>query len=149
MPSRVIRGDDLLESERYMALRAEDQVFYLHCLLCADDFGTLCLTPLTIGRRCWLKRPSDSYITKRIAAVEAADLLRTYECDGVLFGFMPRFRQRLKNFRVKHPLPPEELYQDDGDAVKNFTANRNLFKKQALSAARRRLVAASRGLISK
>src|SRR5688572_19615458 len=103
MPTRMIRGDDLLESPRYMALSAEDKVFYLHCLFGADDFGLLVLTPLTIGRRFFVKRPSDAYLRKRISTLEAAGLMRTYEYEGVCFGFLPRFRQRLKNFRCKNP----------------------------------------------
>ncbi len=136
MPSRMIRGDDLLESERYTSLPPENQVFYIHCLLSADDFGLLMLTPLTIGRRFWMRRRSDGYITKRIRAVEDRDLIRSFECDGVLFGFLPRFRQRLKNFRCKHPMPAPALYQDDADAVENFTKYRNIFKKHAPSSRR-------------
>jgi hypothetical protein len=133
VPSRMIRGDELLESTRYMSLSPEDQVFFHHCMLTADDFGLLCLAYRSVRRRFWAKQKSDGYIDKRVAAIESAGLLRTYEFEGVRFGFIPRFRQRLKNFRCNYPMPPPELYQGDGDAVENFTKYKHIFKKQAPS----------------
>src|SRR5688572_23140976 len=119
MPSRVIRGDDLFESARYMALPPELQVFYVHILLSADDFGLLSLAPLRV-RRLFNKAPSQARIDTMIERLSEVDLVRVYT-DGtgaaaVRYLFIPRFGQRLKALRSKCPLPPEKLYQDDSDA---------------------------------
>jgi hypothetical protein len=48
------------------------------------------------------------------------DLIRTYEVDGRCLTFIPRYRQRLQRSTLKHPKPPESLYQDDNDAATKF-----------------------------
>lgn len=133
MPSRVIRGDELLESERYMAQSPAVQAFYIHTLCAADDFGLCLMTPTFIRRRFFLRAPGDSKIEHLIQAAVSADLIRLYEFEGARFAFVPRFRQRLKNFRCKHPMPPPELFADDKDASENFLKYKHLFKKTATS----------------
>lgn len=114
-----------------MALRPELQVLTLHLKLICDDFGLTLLTPLTVGRRCFRKRPSDTKLKKMLEELEAADQVRMYEADGVIFGFVPRFRQKLKILRAKHPLPPAELYQDDLNALEKFINNKAMFAKMS------------------
>jgi len=131
MPSRVIRGDDLLESDRYKSLSAAAQVFYIHLMCCADDFGLVLLSPLSIGRRCFKVRPGAAKLESLIRLLESADLIRPYAFEGAPFAFIPRFRQRLKNFPTKHPMPPPELFADDEEAKLNFTKYKDIFKKRA------------------
>lgn len=133
MPSRVIRGDELLESERYMSLPPAVQAFYIHTLCAADDFGLCLMTSTFIRRRFFLRPPGDSKIEHLIQTAASADLIRLYEFEGTRFAFVPRFRQRLKNFRCKHPMPPPELFADDKDASENFLKYKHLFKKTATS----------------
>lgn len=132
MPSRVVRGDNLLESGRYMALPDELKVFYVHVLLAADDFGLLSLAPLIV-RRLFAKAPTEARVIRLAKALEEVDLVRIFEVDGVFYLFVPRFSQRMKSFRSKCPMPPAELYADDKHATENFNKYRSQFKKLAPS----------------
>lgn len=130
MPSRVVRGDNLLESGRYMRLPDEQKVFYVHVLLAADDFGLLSMAPLIV-RKLFFKPPSDARVMKLARALEAVDLVRIYEHDQVFYLFVPRFSQRMKSFRSKCPMPPVSIYADDRHASENFNKFKSQFKKLA------------------
>lgn len=131
MPSRVIRGDELLESERYMAQSPAVQAFYIHTLCAADDFGLCLMTPTFIRRRFFLRPPGDSKIEHLIQTAASADLIRLYEFGGTRFAFVPRFRQRMDRYRAKCPMPPPELFEDDEHARKKFNENKQQFTKFA------------------
>lgn len=132
MPSRVIR-DDLLDSPRWHGSSFEARCFYIALLLLADDFGLVLLQPLFIGRHAFNKRPSDARLDKLIAELAHVDLLRIYytgaDDSPTRFGFLPRFRQKMRQMRARHPLPPAELYQDDLDAAAKFIEHKGLFVK--------------------
>jgi len=131
VPSRVIRGDDLLDSERYMRLPAEAQVFYLHSLFAADDFGCLLATPTSLRRRLYIDPRSDAKIETPLRLVSEADLVRLYWFEGVRFMFLPRYRQALKKYMSRCPMPPPELFADDEHAAEKFRLFKDRFKKFA------------------
>src|SRR4051794_28875220 len=103
MPSRIVRGDELLNCDKYMGLPHSAQAFFLHLWVSADDFGLLQLSSLFIGRRCFRKRPSDGQLDRLIKLLKDAGLLRVYEFDGAKFAFIPNFGQRLQRFVAKYP----------------------------------------------
>jgi hypothetical protein len=128
MPTRMIRGS-LLDSERYWSVTGDARQMFVHLMLLADDFGCVSLAPMFIGRRCFDDRPSDAKIIKLIEQLADADLIRVYAMDdGVRFGFIPRFGQRLRTMHPKHPMPPDALFADDEDARQKFNENRHKFK---------------------
>jgi hypothetical protein len=128
----MIRGDDLLESDRYMSLPAAAQAFFIHLMCCADDFGLVLMSPLSIGRRCFKVRPGAAKLKSLVRLLESADLIRPYAFEGAPFAFIPRFRQRLQRFSTKCPMPPPELYADDEEARFNFIKYKDKFKKIAV-----------------
>lgn len=130
MPSRMIRGDDLLGSERYMKLTDELKVFYVHVLCSADDFGLLSLAPLS-ARNLFSKPPSQDRVMRLARALEGVDLVRIYSFNEVFYLFVPRFSQRLKKFTSRCPMPPRSTFQDDEHAVENFSKYKGQFKKLA------------------
>lgn len=140
MPSRVIR-EGLLDSQRYWAVSIEARQLFIHLMLLADDFGLVSLAPVFLRRRCFDNPPPDSKIGKQVGELQDEDLIRVYEIgEGSMparYAFIPRFGQRLRMMRCKHPMPPESLFSDDQDAKQKFNENRHLFEK--LSASRRQL----------
>ena len=124
MPNRVIR-EGVLDSERYWSVSIEARELYRHLQLIADDFGCLSLAPMLLRRRCFDPKqpPSNERIDALIAelAAQSADLIRPYEANGARYAFIPRFRQRLKRSKLKHPLPPTDLWITD-DAEPKFRA---------------------------
>lgn len=137
MPSRVIR-EGLLDSQRYWSVSIESRQLFIHLLLLADDFGLVSLAPVFLRRRCFDNPPPDAKIGKQLAELQDEDLVRVYEDGrGARYGFLPRFGQRLRMMRCKHPMPPEALFADDFDAKTKFSENRHLLEK--LSATRRRV----------
>lgn len=130
MPSRMIRGDNLLESARYMALPDALKVFYSHILYAADDFGLLSLAPLIV-RKLFSAPITQERVMKLAKALEGVDLVRIYEVGGVFYLFVPRFSQRLKKFTSRCPMPQPHIYADDEHAVENFKKYKDQFKKLA------------------
>lgn len=124
MPSRLIR-ESILDSERYLECTESERLFFLHLMLLADDFGCVSLAPAFIGRRAFSERPSDVRLTKMVASLVDADLIRCYEFEGAIYGFVPRFRQRLQRMTLKCPMPPESLLSDDKIALENFNRIKN------------------------
>lgn len=119
MPTRMIR-ESLLDSERYLECTEAERLFFIHLMLLADDFGCVSLAPAFIGRRAFSERPGDARLSKMIASLVDSDLIRRYEFEGAVYGFIPRFRQRLQRFSLKCPMPPESLVNDDKIALENF-----------------------------
>lgn len=136
MPARVLR-DGLLDSPRWHAVSHEAARFFVALVLLADDFGLLNLQPIYIGRHAFAKRPSDARLDKLIAELVGVDLLRIYwsgdQENPVRFGFLPRFRQKLRQMKARHPLPPRALYEDDLDASAKFMEHKGLFAKMSAS----------------
>lgn len=113
MPCRLIR-DEMLDSERVLALPIEARWLYVTILLSADDLGLFEATSFKLARRADIKREAGERLLTMLAD---CDLVRLYDIDGKRYGFIPRFRQRIQIKRLKHPAPPDALMQDDQDAI--------------------------------
>lgn len=113
MPCRLIR-DEMLDSERVLALPVEARWLYVTILLSADDLGLFEATSFKLARRADIKREVGE---KLLTMLADSDLVRLYDIDGKRYGFIPRFRQRIQIKRLKHPAPPDALMQDDHDAL--------------------------------
>lgn len=113
MPCRLIR-DEMLDSERVLALPVEARWLYVTILLSADDLGLFEATSFKLARRADIKREAGE---KLLTMLADSDLVRLYDIDGKRYGFIPRFRQRIQIKRLKHPAPPDALMQDDQDAI--------------------------------
>ena len=138
MPSRVIR-EDILDSQRYWSVGIEARQLFFHLMLLADDFGLVSLAPIFVRRRCFDDAPTPAKIDKLIEQMHDADLLRIYTVgDGAMparYGFIPRFGQRMRQMKARHPKPPEALYADDADALKLFNQHKDLFEKTSATRA--------------
>ncbi len=119
MPTRMIR-DGILDSERYWSCTIEARELYRHLQLLADDFGCVSLSPAFIGRRCFDSRPTSEKLAGLILQLCDADLIRRYEENSMVYAFIPRFRQRLQRFTLKHPKPPDVVLQGDYHAIDLF-----------------------------
>lgn len=119
MPNRVIR-DGLLDSDRYWSVSIEAQRMFWHMLLLADDYGCMSASATFLRRRCFNDPPSHEKVAKLLNELQDVDLVRLYEHDRACYAFIPRFRQRLQLRKLKHPRPPEAMYQDDAYAVNLF-----------------------------
>lgn len=137
MPSRVIR-EGLLDSERYWSASIEARQLFIHLMLIADDFGLVSLAPVLIRRRCFDDAPTPAKIDKMIEQLADADLIRLYtvgaDSSPARYAFIPKFGQRLRLMRCKHPIPPEALFKDDAEAAEKFKVNKAKF--ESLSAGR-------------
>lgn len=120
MPNRIVR-ESLLDSSRYLAVDEGARLLYHNLLLLADDFGCLSLEHAFIGRRCFPNRPTTERLDNLLGQLAQVDLIRFYEHRGIRFGFIPRFRQRLKRETLKNPRPPEDLLADDAEAQEKFS----------------------------
>src|SRR5437667_3760230 len=139
MPGGAPR-EGLLDSQRYWGVTVEARQLFVHLMLLADDFGLVSLAPVFIRRRCFDDAPSQAKVDKLVEQLVDADLIRIYDYGegptACRYGFLPRFGQRLRMMRCKHPMPPQALFEDDFDAKTKFSQNKHLFEK--LSASRRR-----------
>lgn len=125
MPNRMIR-ETYLDSDRYWSLSNDsERLLFHHLMSLADDFGCINISPAFLGRRAFAERPTEARLGKMIAALVDVDLIRIYEKNGVTYAFIPRFRQRLQRFTLKHPMPPKELFQDDKHAIELFNKINN------------------------
>lgn len=113
MSQRLIR-DDMLESERVQRRTVPARWLFLAIMLTADDMGLVEYNEFKLARRAAL--PDDTIAALWDELVKA-DLIRPYTVAGKRYAFVPRFRQRLRIKRTKHPLPPAELTADDDDAL--------------------------------
>jgi hypothetical protein len=129
MPNRIVR-DDLLDSARYWAATVDERQLYLHLILSADDFGLVTLAPVFVRRRCFGEDPpTQKTIDAMLTHLKEVDLIRTYENAGARYAFIPRFRQKLRIEKAKHPMPPDNLFADDEHAKAKFLENKEKFQK--------------------
>lgn len=118
MPNRVIR-DGLLDSEAILTCPTEARWLFLTICLQADDIGFFEATPFKLARKADL----DVKLTGKLLLLLAEeDLIRPYTHEGKQYGFIPRFRQRIQVRKLKFPLPPKCIYEDDPDAAQKIAA---------------------------
>ena len=118
MPDRVVR-DELLTSERYWSLSSDSvRLLFVHLMLRADDLGIFRAANYTLRSTCFgVIAPNPEVTAKLLAELADGDLIRLYQVDGVDLGYIPRFRQRLRVMKARHPLPPESLRDNDFNAL--------------------------------
>jgi len=129
MPNRMIRSD-LLDSDRYWECTIEARELFIHMMLLADDCGCLSLAPAFLGRRAFLDRPTNEKLAKLLGELVDQDLIRVYNQS---YALIPRFGQRLQITKLKHPLPPPEVYSDDQHATEQFNKIINKAKKPTVA----------------
>lgn len=117
MPNRLLHAG-LISSERVHSLPYEGRWLFITILLTADDLGLFEATPFRLARDSGISRDQ---VEGLLQALADRDLVRLYQGPGMrVFGFIPRFRQRLQIRRPKHPLPPPELIRDDEEVLKKI-----------------------------
>ena len=123
MPNRVVRGE-ILRSERYHEVGETARLLFFELLLVADDYGLLHLAPVALRMSCpsALNRTYDQ-MTKLMAELHDADLIRVYEVKGARYGFIPRFGNYPKARKPKYPLP--------GDSASLKEINELVSKRQS------------------
>jgi len=119
MPNRLIR-DGILNSPRYLSVSDSAGRLFIHLCLLADDLGCVDLDYTFIRRRAFDDAPAEERVIDLLVELIDADLLRQYHVDARRYGFLPRFGQRLRILKLRHPHPPEALYADDPDASAKF-----------------------------
>lgn len=125
MPNRLIR-DGLLESEAVLSLTIEARWLYIAICLTADDMGLFEATEFKLARRADLKK---EHIERLLSMLNDVDLIRLYSDGKKSYGIIPKFKQRLQIKRIKYPIPPEQLYLDDEDAIEKFNKLKTLASK--------------------
>ena len=113
MGSRLLRSE-MLDSESVLSLPVEARWLFVTILLSADDLGIFEATSFRLARKADINR---DIADKLLTMICDSDLIRLYEVDGKRFGFIPKFRQRIRLRAFKHPLPPKSLMLDDEDAL--------------------------------
>jgi hypothetical protein len=109
MPDRVIR-DELLTSERYWSVPIEAQQLFVHLLLVADSLSRFSGKNFTIRSECYPgQQRNPDMIEQLLALLHDADLIRLYTVGDQRYGFIPRYRQRLRYLRSEFPEPPDEI----------------------------------------
>ena len=108
MSDKILR-DELLRSHRYRTLSSDTtRLLFIHLLLCADALGNCEATTTAIGDA--MGRPVDeSTAAKWLSELSDVDIIRTYDDGGKRYVHIPRFRQRLRYPKGKHPRPPSNL----------------------------------------
>ncbi len=109
-----------MDSGKYANVSDAAKLLFVHLMLLADDFGCVSVGATFLRRRCFYDSPSDERIARILCELVDADLVRTYEVDRACYAFIPKFGQRLQRHSLKHPQPPESLYQDDREAKQKF-----------------------------
>jgi hypothetical protein len=113
MPNRLLR-EGLMESERVLSVPVEARWLFVIIVLSADDLGLFEATEFKLARRADVRR---EHVDKLMQTLLEADLIRLYQVEDKRYGFIPRFRQRIRIKRPKYPLPSEALMSDDQDAL--------------------------------
>jgi hypothetical protein len=111
MPDRVIR-DEILKSDTMLGLkRNTHRLAFLACVLEADDLGNIEAEPGALWRlwRDWLSLTDRGQVAEILLSLTDSGLVRLYEVDGKRYAHIPKFRQRLRYVKGKHPRPPEAL----------------------------------------
>lgn len=106
--------DGITSSERVHSVSVEARWLYVTILLHADDIGLFEVNHFKLGREAGLDQKNLQPLLDELAT---QDLIRPYKVGQKGFGFVPRYRQRLRVKRAKHPLPPDGLMVDDDDAT--------------------------------
>jgi hypothetical protein len=83
-------------------------------------------TEFRLARRADLKK---EHIERLLSMLNDVDLIRLYSDGKKTYGIIPKFRQRLQIKRIKYPIPPDNLYADDEDAVEKFNKLKYLASK--------------------
>lgn len=111
MPDRVFR-DEILSSPRYWQLSSDTgRMLFYHLGLRADDLGIFRAANYTIRQECFGvdNKPAPEALSKILSELSDADLIRLYQVDGAEYGFIPRWKQRLRIIKARFPLPPESI----------------------------------------
>lgn len=115
MPDRVFR-DEILSSPRYWQMSSDTaRMLFFHIGLSADDFGIFRAANYTIRQECFGadNKPAPEALAKLMSELNDADLIRLYrDPDGVEYGFIPRWKQRLRIMKPRFPLPPKEIWDN-------------------------------------
>lgn len=108
MPDRVIR-DELMRSHRYRTLSSDTvRLLFFHLLLTVDSLGNGEATSTAVGDA--MQRALDEpTAAKLLSELADAGLIRLYLVGGKPYLHIPRFRQRLRYVKGKHPRPPPEI----------------------------------------
>jgi hypothetical protein len=108
VPDRIIR-DEIRRSHRFVHLPSDThRVLFYHLVLDADDFGNAEAT--TTNLSLIMARPvSEELAASWLSTLADVDLIRIYEFDGKRYVHLPRFRQRLRSRRGKHPQAPPSI----------------------------------------
>lgn len=125
MPNRIIR-ESILDSPRYLACSESEQLLFIHLMLLADDFGCVSLASAFLSRRAFGERPGHARLTRMLSTLADQDLIRVYEVAGARFGFIPRYGQRLRQMRLRHPMPPQATLEGDETAKLRFIEFKDL-----------------------
>jgi len=116
MPNRVIR-DGLLSSDSFNALPPDAQMLYVRILLVVDDYGRFDGRDAAIKSACY--PVSDIRLTdvsKMLTTLVGSRLIQRYDATGHTYISVPRFNQRLRIKRERHPAPPEFECISDSDS---------------------------------
>jgi len=131
MPTRMIR-ESLLESDRFLNLPDNTaRICYIALLLTADDRGNL---EASSGRlvRLWRDFGVDS--NQKAASISQfladQDLIRLYDTEQKSYIHVPRFGQRLRNF--KRSCPPSPWCETQTESTNSSE------KRQQIAATRRK-----------
>lgn len=110
MPKRLVR-DGLLSSKPISELSAEEERFFVHLMLAADDFGRY-EADLTLLRTHLFPRKVDEVkeadVERWLAATVEKGLVRLYSVDDKPYLEIQKFGQRARTAKYPAPLPIEE-----------------------------------------
>jgi hypothetical protein len=106
MPDRILR-DEILDSERWLAVDCGAKLAFVACLLKCDAVGNLDAQPLRLYRL-WRDFGAGTVEASEelLKALEAVDLVREYLVDHRRFIHIPRFGQRVRYVGSLHPGSP-------------------------------------------
>jgi hypothetical protein len=102
--------EDILSSPRYWLLSNDTaRMLFYHLGLRADDLGIFRAANYTIRQECFGadNKPTPEALKSIMSELADADLIRLYEIDEIEYGFIPRWRQRVRIIKSRFPLPPE------------------------------------------
>lgn len=127
MPDRVFR-DEIMSSPRYWQLSSDTaRMLFFHLGLRADDFGIFRAANYTIRQECFGadNKPAPEALAKMLNELNDADLVRLYrDSDGAEYGFIPRWKQRLRMMKPRFPLPPKSIWDNAiRDLIQKMPAN--------------------------
>lgn len=108
MSDKILR-DELLRSHRYRTLSSDTaRLLFIHLVLCADSLGNCEATTTALGDAMG-RSVDESTAAKWLSELADSDIIRVYESGGKRYVHIPRFRQRLRYPKGKHPRPPANI----------------------------------------